>query len=114
MTDFSLINPVTTGACKALALAVALALAGCVSAPPELPPTDVPAAWQAPIAADAPIWPTTDWWNSFADAELTSLIDAVQAGNFDLANNQRNLESAQISLRDAGFNLLPTPVVNIG
>ena len=38
----------------------------------------------------------------------------VQANNLDLANNQRNLESAQISLREAGFNLLPTPVVTLG
>lgn len=95
-------------------LCVIAALAGCVSAPPELAATDIPAGWQAPVSADAPIWPQTDWWNSFADAELTSIIGAVQAGNFDLANNQRNLESAQISLRDAGFNLLPTPNVNIG
>lgn len=99
---------------RLLAVAVVATVAGCVTAPPELPPTDIPSGWLSPVAENAPIWPTTDWWKSFADPELTSVIEAVQAGNFDLANNQRNLESAQISLRDAGFNLLPTPIVSIG
>ncbi|MES2604097.1 MAG: TolC family protein [Pseudomonadota bacterium] len=88
--------------------------AGCVGTAPPLPLTDVPTGWVAPITADAPMWPQADWWNTFGDAELSSLIGAVQTNNFDLANNQRNLESAQISLREAGFNLLPTPIVSIG
>jgi multidrug efflux system outer membrane protein len=94
--------------------AVAAMLASCATAPPPLPETDVPMVWQSPIVTDAPVWPATDWWNSFADAELSDLISAVQANNLDLANNQRNLEAAQIALREAGFNLLPTPVVTIG
>ena len=97
-----------------LFVAIALTATGCVSPVPELPSSDIPAGWQAPLTADAPMWPQNDWWNSFADGELTSLIGMVQANNLDLANNQRNLESAQISLREAGFNLLPTPVVTLG
>lgn len=88
--------------------------AGCVGTAPPLPLTDVPPGWVAPVTADAPMWPQADWWNTFGDAELSSLIGAVQTNNFDLANNQRNLEAAQISLREAGFNLLPAPVVSIG
>ncbi len=90
------------------------ALASCATSAPPLPATDVPMVWQSPLATDAPVWPAADWWNSFADPELTSLISAVQANNLDLANNQRNLEAAQLALREAGFNLLPTPVVTIG
>lgn len=95
-------------------LLAALLLAGCASDVPPLPAADVPAGWQAPVDGTARLWPATDWWNSFTNAELTELIGIVQANNFDLANNQRNLESAQISLREAGFNLLPTPIVSLG
>jgi NodT family efflux transporter outer membrane factor (OMF) lipoprotein len=94
--------------------AVAAALASCATEAPPLPATDVPMVWQSPIVTDAPVWPAADWWNSFADPELTALISAVQANNLDLANNQRNLEAAQLALREAGFNLLPTPLVTIG
>src|SRR5690606_37524030 len=62
----------------------------------------------------APVWPQEDWWNSFGNAELMSIIDEVRQNNFDLANNERNLRNAQITLREAGFNLLPTPSVTIG
>jgi multidrug efflux system outer membrane protein len=89
-------------------------LAACATDVPPLAMTDVPDGWIGPVEADAMIWPAADWWNSFGNEELTGIIASVQANNFDLANNQRNLEAAQLTLRDAGFNLLPTPVVSIG
>jgi NodT family efflux transporter outer membrane factor (OMF) lipoprotein len=95
-------------------LLAALLLAACVSPVPELPDTDVPPQWLGPVAPDAAVWPASDWWNAFGTAELSSLIASVQQNNLDLANNQRNLEAAQITLREAGFNLLPTPVVTLG
>jgi multidrug efflux system outer membrane protein len=91
-----------------------LLLNACASTMPMLPLTDVPASFQGPVKDDAMVWPAPDWWNSFGNAELTSLIAQVQENNLDLANNARNLQSAQIALREAGFNLLPTPVVSIG
>lgn len=81
---------------------------------PVIPAADIPENWQGPVVAAADVWPETDWWNKFNDEELSSLIIQVQASNLDLANNQRNLESAQLALKEAGFNLLPTPVVTIG
>jgi len=42
------------------------------------------------------------------------LILTIEEKNLDLANNRRNLERAQIALRDAGFDLFPTPVVEVG
>jgi outer membrane protein, multidrug efflux system len=99
-------------------LSVVLALAAlstaCATEVPPLALTDVPEGWVGPVVADAMIWPASDWWNTFANEELSAIIAEVQANNLDLANNQRNLEAAQLTLRDAGFNLLPTPVVNIG
>ena len=38
----------------------------------------------------------------------------IEVRNLDLANNQRNLRRAQIALKDAGFDLWPTPVLEIG
>jgi NodT family efflux transporter outer membrane factor (OMF) lipoprotein len=89
-------------------------LSGCVGTVPELPTTDVPTTWQGPVAGEAQVWPDSNWWLGFQSDELNGLITNVQTNNLDLANNQRNLEAAQLTLRDAGFNLLPTPVVTIG
>jgi NodT family efflux transporter outer membrane factor (OMF) lipoprotein len=89
-------------------------LSGCVGTVPELPTTDVPTTWQGPVAGEAQVWPDSNWWLGFQSDELNSLIAKVQSNNLDLANNQRNLEAAQLTLRDAGFNLLPTPTVTIG
>ncbi len=98
-----------------LSLSIA-ALTGCAlqSDVPPLDQTDVPAAWLGPVTTDAMVWPAVNWWESFGDTELTWLIAQVQAGNFDLANNQRNLQAAQLALRDAQFNLLPRASLTIG
>jgi len=94
---------------------VVLAAAGCATIdPPELPETDVPAEWQGPIEPAAEVWPDTEWWTRFDTPELTALVEDVKANNLDLANNQRNLISAQITLREAGFSLWPTPVLSLG
>jgi outer membrane protein, multidrug efflux system len=96
-----------------------LALNGCLqSEVPEIAEDDLPATF-TPLTAqgEAPAetaWPAADWWTNFGDLELTGLIAQVQSGNFDLANNRRNLESAQITLREAGFNLLPRASVTLG
>lgn len=80
---------------------------------PQLADADVPENWQGPVVEEADIWPETDWWNAFNDEELSNIIARVQENNLDLENNRRNLESAQIALREAGFNLLPTPLVTL-
>lgn len=99
-----------------LPLTLLLSLAGCaLTVPtPGLQLTDVPGDWVGPVQQEAAEWPQPDWWNSFGNDELTTLISQVQLNNFDLANNERNLRNAQIALREAGFNLIPTPSVTIG
>ena len=94
----------------------ALLLNACAlqSQPPELQAQDVPAQWSVAPQADVATWPDSDWWNTFADPELSGLIDTIRAQNLDLANNRRNLESAQITLREAGFDLLPTGSITLG
>jgi multidrug efflux system outer membrane protein len=81
---------------------------------PSLQASDVPTGWTGPLSEEAAQWPQPDWWNSFGNAELTRLISQVQANNFDLDNNERNLRNAEIALREAGFALLPTPSVTLG
>ena len=94
--------------------AVIAALAGCATmAPPPLEEGDVPAAWTGPLYDEAAVWPNTDWWNNFNDAELSAFIEEVKASNLDLANNRRNLETAQLTLRDAGLARWPIPQVTL-
>jgi len=81
---------------------------------PQLSESDIPQDWLGPVVDDAEVWPETDWWNAFSDEALSELITQVQQNTLDLENNRRNLESAQIALREAGFNLLPTPIVSLG
>lgn len=106
--------------CKNLVvLLVLLPLAACKqSQVPAIEESDLPATFSVltspPEAPAETAWPATDWWTSFGDLELTSLIARVEAGNLDLANNRRNLEAAQITLREAGFNLLPRASVTLG
>jgi len=99
--------------CCALILSAGL-LAACARTPvPELPVTDIPANWQGPLEPTAALWPNTDWWNNFDSEELTEIIELVKANNFDYANNLRNLQAAELSLREADLALLPTPNVSI-
>lgn len=84
------------------------------STPPALPVDALPSSWTLNAAEETPRWPNTDWWNNFNNSELSALITSIQENNFDLANSRRNLESAQISLREAGFDLFPRATVSLG
>src|SRR5262245_24867633 len=92
-----------------------LAVGACaVMEPPPLAESDVPQRFIGPVYGEASVWPKTDWWNNFQDPELSAFIEEVKANNLDLANNRRNLESAQIALREAGLARWPTPELTIG
>jgi len=93
---------------------IVLLLSACATTNlPELAEGDVPDQWQYSQANNT-VWPELDWWQNFNSAELSSLMLRLQEDNLDLENNIRNLEQAQITLRDAGFDLYPTPVLDIG
>jgi NodT family efflux transporter outer membrane factor (OMF) lipoprotein len=65
---------------------LALLLAGCATPVPQvLPPQAVPKAFAGPIVGAAQIWPAPDWWRSFGNPELSTLIAKAQADNLDLA-----------------------------
>jgi multidrug efflux system outer membrane protein len=92
-----------------------LGLGACaVMQPPPLPESDVPPSFIGPVFDEADVWPNTDWWKNFNDAELSAFIEEVKANNLDLAINRRNLASAQLTLRDAELARWPTPELTIG
>ncbi|MDX1489912.1 MAG: TolC family protein [Pseudohongiellaceae bacterium] len=103
---------------KSLAIAVSLlSLSACqlLETPaPALPENLIPQTWTQAQGNDSSNWPASDWWNEFEAAELSELIATISQQNFDLSNSRRNLESAQISLKEAGFELLPRATVSIG
>lgn len=108
-------NKKISPASRLLPLAISVSLIfGCARTPvPEIEATDVPAGWLGPVESGSMVWPNVDWWNNFENEELTEILDAVRANNFDYANNVRTLQAAQIQLTEAGFQLWPTPNVSI-
>ena len=95
-----------------LPLATAL-LAGCAAVElPGLARSDIPVAWDSAPGDGAP--PEEGWWTQFAADELSAIIADVKVANLDLATVVRNLEAAQLTLREAGLELLPIPAVSAG
>jgi len=96
----------------ASALAAALVLAGCVSAPTQvqqsqLQALDVPAQWQRSDAAQGDAV-SQGWWRSFGSAELDALVADAQQRSLDVAAAMARLQQAQASASYAGAELLPT------
>lgn len=85
----------------ALALAVALTLAGCAFAPPKLAhPTlrdDVPLAGLAHTTATG--WPATDWWRGYDDRQLDDLMALALRQSPDLAQAQSRVDTASASVK---------------
>jgi multidrug efflux system outer membrane protein len=79
-----------------LALGCAAAcLAGCATPPPRaLTPQLVPKAFTGHVAASAPVWPRSGWWQGFGSPELSRLVGLARADN-------RNLAVAAARLREA-------------
>jgi NodT family efflux transporter outer membrane factor (OMF) lipoprotein len=91
-----------------LSAALLFGICGCATGPlPVLEATDVPPAWEQPIAVDVPVWPEPDWWAGFSSAELNDIILAVQRSNLDLAAAEQRIRQADARVRIAGSALLP-------
>ena len=90
-----------------LLLAAAL-LAGCSLGPDyKRPALDVPASFRA-RTPDATQWPAEDWWTGFRSPELSALIEATRASNFDIAAAVARIRQADAQVRIAGASLLPS------
>lgn len=103
---------------KLLPLAAALFLAGCATAPAEMP---------APIAAPAqfkeagPAWTVATpaeaqdrgaWWKAFADPVLDGLVDRAAAGNTSIQEAAARLAQARALVR--GTNADRAPQLGVG
>jgi outer membrane protein, multidrug efflux system len=93
-----------------LALAVSPALSGCIlgSERPELN-LEVPATYRAATArnAEAAV-PVLDWWRGFRSSEMSSLMDAAQIYNLDIAVAVAQIIQADAQVGVSGAPLLPT------
>ena len=85
-------NPVAR--CTALALAAALALAGCETAPPTKPAADVPQGWRE-TAITASSLAERPWGELFRAEELDALIREALAANSDLRIAAERVELAR-------------------
>jgi NodT family efflux transporter outer membrane factor (OMF) lipoprotein len=68
-------------------------------------PTNFRAA--SKVGADAAV-PIVDWWRGFRSSELTSLMDAAQIHNFDIAVAVAQIVQADAQVGVSGAPLLPT------
>lgn len=88
-------------------------ISGCATTPLPMLQDEVPPDWQR-AAAELHEWPNPDWWNNFGSDELAEIITLLENSNLDLQNSERALRNAQLLLEDAGFDLLPVPLVDLG
>ena len=92
------------------ALAIGPGLSGCIlgSERPELA-LDVPAAYRFGSGGDANASvPALDWWRGFRSSELTTLMDAAQIHNLDIAVAIAQIVQADAQVGISGAPLLPT------
>src|ERR1700754_268957 len=92
------------------ALLFAPALSGCIlgTERPDLN-LDVPVTYRegGHKAPDAQL-PAVDWWRGFKSGELTSLMDAAQIYNLDIAVAMAQIVQADAQVGVSGSALLPT------
>ena len=93
----------------ALVLAVCAAASCAGTSGPDYtrPDLDLPATMPGASATQSAA-PRDDWWRSFQDAELDSLVEQAQAGNLDLVAMEARIRAARAAARRAGAPALPT------
>jgi NodT family efflux transporter outer membrane factor (OMF) lipoprotein len=94
-----------------ITIALSVALAGCAVGPNYRRPTiAAPTQWNAAAArgtkSGAPV-DVDQWWQSFHDAELDSLIRRAVAANYDLAQATARVEEARAAVGQARSNYNP-------
>src|SRR5215472_4716297 len=94
---------------KHVFLLAPLLLAGCVVGPSyHRPEVALPDGWATPPSAAAVIGPATEqWWKSFEDPELNSLVTRAVEANLDLKLAAAHVEEARASRGVARSGGLP-------
>lgn len=90
------------------ALTLLLLLTGCKTAlESTAPQPELPQAYRNASGTDTASVATIPWKDFFPDAQLQELIGKAIAGNYDLQDALKNLEVAQLSLRQSKWNNVP-------
>jgi outer membrane protein, multidrug efflux system len=100
--------------CAILALAVSPTLSGCIlgTERPELD-LEMSATYRAAPKGDADAaLPVLDWWRGFRSSELSTLMDAAQVRNLDIAVTIAQIVQADAQVGVSGAPLLPSITAN--
>jgi NodT family efflux transporter outer membrane factor (OMF) lipoprotein len=86
-----------------------VALVGCDIGPDyHKPQSETPQTWTTPVEKKPEtVWPSPDWWQSFASPELNRLMAQAQSANYDLGAAAARIVQADAQARIAGAPLLP-------
>ena len=101
-----------------MAALAATLLQGCSTGPAYVPPVStVPPAFVGgpaveALSGDAAKIDLVNWWRSFDDPLLTSLVERALAQNLDLQQASARVVQARAALRHAGADLLPSGQVS--
>jgi len=92
---------------------LSLAAAGCMVGPDHVPPRpDVPAGWVGPTGrmslAPEEQAKLVQWWTTFGDPTLNSLVERAVESNLDLREAAARLRQARAARGIAGADLWPT------
>jgi len=68
---------------------------------------EIPSKYQHGAGSPDAALPALDWWRGFRSGELTSLMEAAQANNLDIAIAIARIQQADAQARIAGSALLP-------
>src|SRR4051812_33587935 len=92
---------------RLLAIAAALALAGCAMVGPDYkrPETHLPAGFTEPDVGSLATAIPERWWTQYDDALLTRLIDDALVRNADIQLAAARVEEAEAALREANATL---------
>ncbi len=102
-------------ACALVAITVSPILSGCIlgTERPELN-LDMSATYRAAPKGDADAAvPVVDWWRGFRSRELSTLMDAAQIRNLDIAVAVAQIVQADAQVGVSGAPLLPTLTGNV-
>jgi len=90
-------------------LMLSSALTACSMVPDyERPAVQTPAAFTGPAAKSGAVEVSAEWWSSFNDPELESLMGEALANNLDIIAALHRVEEAEGQLRSTNSALLPT------
>lgn len=94
---------------RSLAAFTTLLMLGACSLVPdyERPDAGVPSSFDGPQAKEGAAAVGAEWWVSFKDTELQSLMAEALANNLDIEAALHRIEQAQGQLRATGASLLP-------